>query len=220
MVNKLVLPLDKFLAAGVHVGLTYRTRFLKDFIYKVRPDGLAVLNIQKISKRIEIVARFLSQYEPDEILVACRRDSGHVAVEEFCKATGAKCISGRYPPGSLTKPGYSYYIEPKVLFVCDPWPDKNVISDALKINIPVVGLVDTNNTTNNLDLILPCNNKGRKSISLIFYVLAREFLKNKGISDKDVRLKDFLRMPKKKSRKFVQNVKKGKGRTKTKTKKK
>ena len=178
--SKLAVPLDKFLAAGVYVGLKYRTKFLKDYIYKIRPDGLAVLNIQKISKRLEILSKFLSTFEPKDILVVCRRDSGWGAVAEFCKVTGAKSCIGRYLSGTMTNSNYTEFFEPKIVFVCDPWVDRNAIKDAILINIPVVGLVDTNNTTNNNDLVLPCNNKGKKSLSLIFCAIAKEILKLRG----------------------------------------
>ena len=39
---------------------------------------------------------------------------------------------------------------------------------------------DTNNQANNLDLVVPCNNKGKKSLGLFFYILMREYLKSMG----------------------------------------
>lgn len=198
MGQKLSVPLEKFLAAGVHVGLKYRTRYLKDFIYKIRPDGLCVLNVQKIAERIRVVGKFLAQYEPEDILVVCRRDSGHSAVKEFARATGVKYFIGRYLPGTMTNMSYEFHFEPKVLLVCDPWPDLNAMKEAFKINIPVLALVDSNNTTNNIDLFVPCNNKGRKSLGLIFYVLAKEYLKNKGKleggEDLKIPLENFFRV--------------------------
>jgi len=172
---------DMYLAAGIHMGLKFKTKFLKEFIFKVRPDGLAIFDVQKIIDRIKVAGKFLSNYEPEDILVVCRRDNGHRAVKAFCKVTGAKCFAGRYLPGLMTNTLYDDFYEPKVLVICDPWPDKNAISDALKLNIPIVGLVDTNNTTNNIDLLVPCNNKGRKSLGMIFYALAREYLINRGL---------------------------------------
>ena len=71
------------------------------------------------------------------------------------------------------------FIETKLILVVDPWPDKNIVKDAIKIGIPVIALCDTNNETNNLDLVVPCNNKGKKSLGLIFWILAREYLKSK-----------------------------------------
>ena len=95
----------------------------------------------------------LSKYEPDKILVICRRDNGHKAVKAFAKATGAKAIAGRYLPGILTNPSYERYMEPEIVVVSDPWLDKQVIKDAVKASIPIIGLCDTNNTTENIDLV-------------------------------------------------------------------
>jgi len=165
---------------------------MEPFIYRVRPDGLAVLNVQKIDKRIEIAAKFLSQYAPDEIIVLCRRENGWKSARLFSKLTGIKVIIGRYPPGLLTNTALEDFTEAKVMFVTDPWPDKNAINDAVRVGMPVVALCDTNNTSNNIDLVVPCNNKGKKSLGLIFYILTKEYLKNRGMIKKDSDLKSTV----------------------------
>ena len=76
-------------------------------------------------------------------------------------------------------------MEIKILLVVDPWPDRNAINDAIKVGVPVVALCDTNNQSNNIDLVVPCNNKGKKSLGLFFYILAKEFMKNKSMIKKD-----------------------------------
>ena len=77
------------------------------------------------------------------------------------------------------------FIEPKIIIVVDAKPDKNAVNDAMRLNIPIIGLCDTNNETTNIDLVVPCNNKGKKSLGLIFWVFAKEYLKAKGIIKKD-----------------------------------
>jgi small subunit ribosomal protein S2 len=139
-----------------------------------------VLNVQKIDDRIRTLARFLSEFAPEDVLVVCRRENGWVPVKVFGKATGVNIIAGRYPPGMMTNPRLKNYTEPKILIVVDAWPDRNAVKDAQNVGIPVVGLCDTNNTANNLDLVVPCNNKGKKSLGLLFYILAREYLKLRG----------------------------------------
>lgn len=193
--EQFLVPLDMYLQSGIHIGAKFKTGFMSPYIYKIRPDGLCVLNISKIDEKIREAATLLSKYEPEKILVVCRRENGHKAVKSFAKATGSKAISGRYLPGSLTNPSFEYYIEPSIIVISDPWLDRQIIKDAVKANIPIIGLCDTNNTTKNIDLIVPCNNKGNKSLSLIFYVLAREYLRSKGTiqktSELDIPLKDF-----------------------------
>lgn len=163
---------------------------MEQFIYKIRPDGLAVLNVQKIDERINVATKFLSQYAPQDIIIACRRDNGHKAVELFAKLTNIHVIKGRYPPGALTNSNLDTFTETKLLFVVDPWPDKNIVLDAVKVGIPIIALCDTNNESNFLDLVVPCNNKGKKSLALLFYILTKEYLKNRGIIEKDSDLKE------------------------------
>ncbi len=186
---------DTYLKAGIHIGTKFKTKYMAQFIYKTRPDGLSVLNLQKIDERIKIAANFLSQYAPEEILVVSRRENGWKPLKAFSKITGVKVFTGRYPPGILTNPNLDSFLEVKVVVVTDSWPDRNAIGDALKIGIPVVALCDTNNQSNNIDLVVPCNNKGKKSLGLLFHILAREYLKAKGIikSDKDFtgKIEDF-----------------------------
>lgn len=165
---------------------------MEPFIYRVRPDGLAVLNVQKIDQRIGIAAKFLAQYKPEEIFVVCRRENGWRAARLFSKLTGIRVVTGRYPPGILTNLELENFSEAKIMLVTDPWPDKNAINDAVRVGIPIIALCDTNNTANNIDLVVPCNNKGRKSLGLIFWILTKEYLKQKGLIKKDSDLKVAL----------------------------
>ncbi|MBN2112183.1 30S ribosomal protein S2 [Candidatus Woesearchaeota archaeon] len=183
---------DVYLKAGIHIGTKFRTKHMDQFIYKTRPDGLSVLNLQKIDERIGIAAKFISQYEPKDILVVSRRENGWKSIKAFGAATGAKIFAGRYPPGILTNPALDTYIETKVIIVVDSWPDRNAIKDAMDIGVPVIALCDTNNQSNEIDLVVPCNNKGKKALGLFFYILAREYLKNKGIIKSDSEFKPQL----------------------------
>ena len=176
---------DTYLKAGIHIGTKFRTRYMQPFIYKTRPDGLSVLNIQKIDERIGIAANFLSQYEPEDILIVSRRENGWRAVKLASKYMGCKVYAGRYPPGLLTNTNLENFMEVKIILITDSWPDRNALEDASKVGIPVIGLCDTNNQPNNIDLVVPCNNKGKKSLGLLFYILTREYLKKKGKIKKD-----------------------------------
>ena len=161
------------------------------FIYKVRNDGLSVLNVQEVDNRINIASKFLSQYAPEDILVVCRRENGWQAVRLFSKATGIRVFAGRYTPGALTNASLKEFFEIKLLVVTDPWPDKNIVDDALKLGIPVVALCDTNNTSNGIDFVVPCNNKGKKSLGLIFWIFANEYLKNRKLGTLKATIEDF-----------------------------
>ena len=182
-----LVPQDVYLKAGIHIGTKFKTKHMEQFIYKTRPDGLSVLNLQKINERIEVAANLLSHYAPEDILVVSRRENGWKAIKQFSKLTGIRVFPGRYPPGILTNSNLENFLEVKIILVTDSWPDRNAVNDALKIGIPVIALCDTNNQSNNLDLIVPCNNKGKKSLGLFFYILAKEYMKKRGAikSDKD-----------------------------------
>jgi small subunit ribosomal protein S2 len=190
--EKFLVPQDTYLKSGIHIGTKFRTKYMDKFIYKTRPDGLSVLNLQKIDERIAIAANLLSQYAPEDILVVSRRENGWKAVKMFGKLTGAKIFAGRYPPGILTNPNLENFIEVKIILVTDAWPDRNAIKDALNIGIPVIALCDTNNQTNNLDLVVPCNNKGKKSLGLLFYILTREYMKKRQLIKEDKEFKATL----------------------------
>jgi len=187
--KQFLVPQDTYLKAGIHIGTKFKTKYMEQFIYKTRPDGLSVLNLQKIDERIRIAASFLSQYEPKDILIVSRRENGWKAIKAFGDATGAKIFAGRYPPGILTNPALETYTETKIILVTDSWPDRNAIKDAMAMGIPVIALCDTNNQSNNIDLVVPCNNKGKKALGLFFYILAREYLRNRGTIKSDAEFK-------------------------------
>lgn len=193
--EQLLVELDDYLKAGIHIGTKLRTKFMKKFIYKVRPEGLSVLNVEQINSRLKNAINFLSQYEPEDILVVCRRENGWKPAKMFSKVTGVRVIIGRYPPGLLTNTDLEDFMESKVILVCDPWPDKNAVQDAARVGIPVVALCDTNNETSNVDLVVPCNNKGKKSLAIILWILAKNYMVNKGLikSEKEFKhsLEDF-----------------------------
>ena len=190
MEEDLLIPNDEYLKSGIHIGTKFRTKYMDNFIYKTRPDGLSVLNVQKIDERIKIAGNMLANYEPNDILIVCRRETGWKAVKAFAGVTGSKYFAGRYPPGVLTNPSLKNFIEAKIILVTDAWPDKNAVEDALRVGIPVIGLCDTNNQSNNLDLVVPCNNKGKKSLGLMFYLLAKIYCEKKGIEFK-LEMSDF-----------------------------
>lgn len=186
--EKLNIPREKYLSAGVHIGMTTKTADMQRFIYKIRPGGLAVLDIGELDTRIEYATNLLA--EKKNILVVSRKDIGNEAAEQFSKAIKAKCVAGRFMPGSLTNPSYKKFFEPEILIVTDPLADKQAIKEAVSMRIPIIGMADTFNETSYLDLVLPCNNKGKKSIALIFWALAKLISEKRG-EEFSAKLEDF-----------------------------
>ncbi|MBI2548519.1 30S ribosomal protein S2 [Candidatus Woesearchaeota archaeon] len=182
--EQFLVPTKQYLKTGIHIGTKFKTKYMDQFIYKTRPDGLSVLNLAKIDERIRIMAHFMAQYAPEEIIIVSRRENGWKAVSAFGKVTGVRVFAGRYPPGILTNSNLKNYTEVRLIVVTDAWPDRNAVQDAIRMGIPVIALCDTNNQSNNLDLVVPCNNKGKKSLGLLFYILAREYLTYRGMIKK------------------------------------
>ncbi len=172
-----------YLSAGVHIGMKSCTKYLRQFVYKIRDDGLAVFNLRKVDMRIAVAANFLSQF--DNILVVSRKSNAAEAIIKFAEVTGTKAIAGRFSPGTLTNPSYSDFFEPDVVISVDPLVDENAIKEAKKKRIPMIALCDTFNEASDVDLIIPANNNGKKSMALIFMLLAREILKKRGKVKKD-----------------------------------
>jgi len=194
--EELLLDSNEYLKSGIHIGTKFKNKYMANFIYKTRPDGLSVLNLKEIDKRLQLAANLLAKYEPKDILIVSRRENGWKGLKKLHQLTGIRVITGRYPPGILTNTNLETFWEPRIILVCDPWTDKNAVQDAATMGIPVIGLCDTNNQANDVDLVVPCNNKGKKSVGLVFYILAREFMRRKGLlrSDEEMpaKIEDFV----------------------------
>jgi small subunit ribosomal protein S2 len=195
MAEELLLPRDTMLSAGIHIGTRMKTRDMEPFIYRVRPDGLFVLDVQKTDERIRIAAKFLARFQPAKVAVAASRLYAHEPVKKFCELTGAVPIIGRFIPGLLSNPLYANRIDPEVIVVSDPRADAQAVKEASKVGIPIVALCSTDNEFAGVDLVIPTNNKGRRALAVIFWLLARQVLRERGelSIDKDppVAIEDF-----------------------------
>jgi len=176
----LLIPEELYLTSGVHIGTQQKSADMKEFIFKVRSDGLYVLDVKKTDERIRVAARFLSRYDPARVLVVSARQYGQKPAKVFAKTVGATVIAGRFVPGSLTNPILPQFVEPEVLFVTDPAADEQALREALNVGIPIAGICDANNETRNVDLVVPSNNKGRRALATIYWLLAREVQRAKG----------------------------------------
>lgn len=177
-----LIPVEEYLAAGIHIGTQQKSKDMKKFIYRVRGDGLYIIDIRETDERIKTVAKFLSQYNPSNILVVTSRQYGQYPAKKFADAIGGIAKTARFIPGSLTNQNLAGYIEPEVVFITDPIGDAQVVKEAVQSGIPVVGLCDTNNMTQFMDLVIPTNNKGRKALSMIYFLLTREMLRIRGVT--------------------------------------
>ncbi len=183
--EQLLVTEDVYLTAGVHIGTQQKSADMKPFIFRVRTDGLYVLDVKQTDSRLREASKFLARYDPEKILVVSTRQYGQKPVKIFAKHTNITAMPGRFVPGTLTNPQLPAYIEPNVLMVTDPAADQQALREAVNIGIPVVGICDANNETRNVDLIIPANNKGRMALAAIYWILTKEILKIKGAIEKD-----------------------------------
>jgi len=178
--EELLPPRDTLLSAGTHIGTRMKTRDMEQFIYRVRPDGLFVLDVKKTEERIRIAAKFLARFEPSKIAAAAARLYAQEPVKKFCEVTGVNPIVGRFIPGLLSNPLCPNRIEPDVLIVSDPRADSQAVREASSVGIPIVALCSTDNDFSGVDLVIPTNNKGRRALAIIYWLLARQILRERG----------------------------------------
>jgi small subunit ribosomal protein S2 len=188
--EELLLPRDTLLSAGIHIGTRMKTKDMEQFIYRVRSDGLFVLDVKKTDDRIRVTAKFLARFEPEKIAAAAARLYAQEPVRKFCEVIRATPVVGRFIPGLLSNPLYPNRIEPEVLIVSDPRADFQAVKEASSAGIPVVALCSTDNEFSGVDLVIPTNNKGRRALAVVYWLLARQVLREKGelAPDKDLPL--------------------------------
>ena len=170
----------KILSTGIRVGTQVKTKFMKPFITKSSPEGLYMIDLDISLDRIKTAAKFINRTGLDKVIVCSGREYANTPIEKFCEITGTIKMLGRFMPGTLTNPSLPYYIEPKLLLISDPQVDSQAITEATNAGIPVIGISNTDNITAKLDLVIPANNRGRKSLATVYWLLAREILMDKG----------------------------------------
>ena len=170
----------KILSTGIRVGTQVKTKFMKPFITKSSPEGLYMIDLDISLDRIKTAAKFINRTGLDKVIVCSGREYANTPIEKFCEITGTAKMLGRFMPGTLTNPSLPYYIEPKLLLISDPQVDNQAITEATNAGIPVIGISNTDNITSKVDLVIPANNRGRKSLATVYWLLAREILMGKG----------------------------------------
>jgi small subunit ribosomal protein S2 len=166
--------------SGLRVGTNVKTKFMKSFITKTTDEGLYMLDGDMTLEKIMTSAKFINRVGAENIIVCSGRQYAGIPIEKFCEMTGAKHHLGRFMPGTLTNPSLPYYIEPKIVFISDPEVDEQALIEATNAGIPVIGLSNTENITSKLDIIIPANNRGRRALATMYWLLVRQILIEKG----------------------------------------
>ena len=179
----------KILATGIRVGTQIKTKFMKSFITKASPEGLYMLDIDITLERIKTAAKFINRVGTDKLIVCTGRRYAETPIEKFCEMLDSKKLLGRFMPGTLTNPSLPYYIEPKLVLISDPQVDEQAITEATNAGIPIIGIANTDNITSKLDVIIPANNRGRKALATVYWLLVRQILIERGELKEDESMK-------------------------------
>ena len=168
----------KVLSTGIRVGTEVKTKFMIPYIIQANPEGLYLFDLDITLNRIQTAARFIKKFDIEKVIVYSGRVYATTPIEKFCELTGAKKMLGRFMPGTLTNPSLPYYSEPNLIIISDPQVDAQAITEATNAGIPVIGIANTDNVTSKLDLVIPANNRGRKALATVYWLLAREILQD------------------------------------------
>ncbi|MHA1522184.1 MAG: 30S ribosomal protein S2 [Promethearchaeota archaeon] len=188
--DNLLVPRNDYLSAGVHIGTKLKTTHSEQWIYRTTSYGLYVIDLMATDERVRVAAKFLASFDPEKIMVCSVRRYGRAPVKAFCKVTGARALAERFIPGTLTNPLIDQFQEADVLLMIDPHADKQALAETRIARIPVVSFIDTDDYLYNIDLAIPANNRGRKSLSKMLWLLARQVMRERGkiAPDADIEL--------------------------------
>ncbi len=178
--GEMLIPLEDYVRAGIYLGTKVVTPDMKPFVYRRRADGLAIFNTDLIDEKLKEGIEYLSKFNAEDIIVVCKRESGWKSAEKFSQLTGIRVFTKKYPAGILTNTQLPDFFENELTVITDSWLDKNALKDTLNINKKILMICDTNNFSKGANQVIIGNNKSPKSLGVIFYILARGFLKSKG----------------------------------------
>lgn len=169
-------------AANVHLGSKNKVTHMESYIYNTRPDGVNIINIGKTWEKIVLAARIIAAVpNASDVVAVSARIYGQRAALKFASHTGATAIAGRFTPGSFTNYITRSFKEPRLIVVTDTRLDAQAIKEASYVNIPVIALADTDSPVEYVDVVIPCNNKSKHSVGLVWYLISREVLRLKGV---------------------------------------
>ena len=177
------------LSTGIRVGTPVKTKSMTPYIIRSNPEGLYILDISKTLYRIDIAAKFIGRSNITKIAVTSAREYGKKPIEKFCELTGATPILGRFMPGTFTNPSLPKYLEPEIVLVTDPQADHQAVIESTRAGVPVISVANSDNVISNVDLVIPANNRGRKSLATVYWLLAREVMKKQGTIKTDKEMK-------------------------------
>lgn len=179
--SETLVPLDEYVKSGIYIGTKVVTPLMRQYVYRRRADGLAIFNTDLIDEKLKEGIEYFSKFDAKDTILVCKREAGWKAAEKFGELTGIKVFAKKYPAGILTNTQLAEFFENELTIICDSWLDKNALHDTLNVRKKVLMICDTNNFPKLANQIIIGNNKSEKSLGLIFYLLARGYMKARGI---------------------------------------
>ena len=189
--EELLVDRERYLKNGVHIGTQSQNSDMEEYIFHVKKNGLAILNLDQTDAYIRSVAELLADHSPEDILVVGRKNEAYRPIKTFSDVLGVETVNGRFMPGTLTNPRSDSFTDPEIILVTDPEEDAQAIKEASDANIPVVAIADSENSLEGVDYVIPANNKGEKALGMVFYLLADRILAQDG-EDLDLGFADFV----------------------------
>lgn len=177
------------LSTGIRIGTLVKTKSMAQFVSRTQANGLHVIEVSKTLARIDAAAHFIARSELGRVVVYSAREYAKTPIDKFCEVTGAKALTGRFMPGTFTNPLFPRHLDPEVVLVADPAVDTQAVEESSKLGIPVVAICDTDNVTENVDIVIPANNRGRSALAAVFWLLARDVLLHTGNISSDQQMK-------------------------------
>ncbi len=178
--GEMLVDLEEYVKTGIYLGTRVVTPDMKKFVYRRRADGLAIFNTDLIDEMLKEGIEYLSKFKPEDVILVCKRQSGWRAAKLFEQSTGIRIFTKKYPAGIMTNTLLENFTEAELVIITDQWLDKNALKDTLDVKKKVLMICGTNNFSQGADKIIIGNNKSSKSIGLIYYLLARGYLKSLG----------------------------------------
>lgn len=178
--------IKKLLLCNVHLGKKNCQNLMKMYVWKKRKDGIFIINVSKIIKKINLAARVVAAIkDPCEIIAISNETIGQRAVMKFSQFIGCQMMVGRWTPGKLTNQSCKKFSEPNLIILADPVTDSQPLKESSFTNIPTIAFCNTDTPLKFVDIVIPGNNLDKNSVALLWWLLTREILKVKGVISKN-----------------------------------